>query len=170
MAMPKDGYELLQVTVSTAAAKWVKVQAALEGLPPGQVVERVLRSAMEGSSVLDLVLNEAGRQLRSREIGATPDAMTMAAMAEADEITRTKRAAKASRRPQEAPGAASASEEARAELWQALEAHRADSGWNDGHIAEQLGIATRNVSQWRKAGMVTSTKVEAVEKLLQGKA
>jgi len=91
-------------------------------------------------------------------------------MAEADEITRTKRAAKASRRPQEAPGAASASEEARAELWQALEAHRADSGWNDGHIAEQLGIATRNVSQWRKAGMVTSTKVEAVEKLLQGKA
>ena len=82
-------------------------------------------------------------------------------------------ATKAPSKPREttkATRATTASDEARAELWQALEAHRADSGWNDGHIAEQLGIATRNVSQWRKAGMVTSTKVEAVEKLLQGKA
>jgi hypothetical protein len=76
---------------------------------------------------------------------------------------------KAPGKPREAPRiarATSASEGTRAELWQALEARREAEGWDDGDIAQPLGIATRNVSQWRKAGMVTSTQVGAVEKLL----
>jgi hypothetical protein len=161
MAVPKEGHELLQVTVTSAAAKWVKVQAALEGLPPGQVVERVLRAAMEHSSILDLVLNETGRPLQGHDRFGGIRATRQNAL--------PKPTAKAPGKPSGATGAAKAtpaSDEARVNLWQALEATREAEGWKDPDIAERLGIATRNVSQWRKAGMVTSTKVEAVTKLL----
>jgi hypothetical protein len=77
--------------------------------------------------------------------------------------------AKAPGKAREATGATKAAthtDEARADLWLLLESTREAEGWTDGTIAERLGIAARNVSQWRKAGMVTSTKVEAVTKLL----
>jgi len=161
MARPKEGYELLQVTVSRQVGRWVRVLSAAEGCPAGQFVEKAIREylatlpvVLRELKVLDPISGELGTrtQLTPFMGSSRPDTPTKAP-------GRAQEAMKATR-------ATTASDEARADLWLLLESTREAEGWTDGKIAEALGIAARNVSQWRKAGMVTSTQVEAVEKLL----
>jgi hypothetical protein len=58
----------------------------------------------------------------------------------------------------------------RTALWTALEAQMAGLGLKDSDISVSLGIAAANLVQWRKAGMVSGTKAQAVKELLATRA
>lgn len=147
MAKPKEGYELLQVTVSHAAVKFIRLVAAMEGATPGQVVDRMITANISGSPLESLVASSLHRSTEPH-----------------------KTAPKAPGRPQEAPKSSTASEETRAGLWLALESARVAEGWTDGDVAKQLGIAAPNIVQWRRKGMISGPQVAAVTRLLQEKA
>ena len=161
MARPKEGYELLQCTVSTEVGRWIRVMAAVEGCPPGRFVERHLRDSMESMGApLKALLASVGQPEATR-VGRS-------------EVTRVGRS-EVTRvgRPEEAPGSPQvrrrnrgATEAERTTLWTRLDAHMEAHGLQDGDISTPLGIAAANIVQWRKAGMVSGTQAAALEKLL----
>jgi hypothetical protein len=161
MARPKEGYELLQCTVSTEVGRWIRVMAAAEGCPPGRFVERHLRDSMESMGApLKALLASVGQPEATR-VGRS-------------EVTRVGRS-EVTRvgRPEEAPGSPQvrrrnrgATEAERTTLWTRLDAHMEAHGLQDGDISTPLGIAAANIVQWRKAGMVSGTQAAALEKLL----
>jgi hypothetical protein len=138
---------MLQCTIDTETMSVLKVKAAMNRMTVGRFLDSLIHSTYSRDKIVE-----------EWAAGTPPEPKRS--------ISTPKPLAKAPRSRQEEGKVPTSDEGTRAELWQVLEARREAEGWDDGDIAQPLGIATRNVSQWRKAGMVTSTQVEAVTKLL----
>lgn len=146
MAKPKEGHELLQVTVSNAAAKFVRLLAAVEGVNPGVVVDRLIRDTMCGSPLESLVAGAYGDERQTT--GESP----------------------ARRRAAKAPGRAQEAQEDLAALWGSLEALRQAQGLTDKVLADAFHIDKANLPQWRRKGSVPASKAEAVRRFLADQA
>jgi len=153
MARPKEGYELLQCTVSTEVGRWIRVMAAAEGCPPGRFIERHLRDSMESMGApLKALLASVGRP-EVTKVGRP-------------EATRVGRPEKVPGSPQVHRRNRGATEAERAALWTRLDAHMEAHGLTGEDVGKVLGIAASNIVQWRRAGMVSGTQAAALEKLL----
>ena len=156
MARIPEGREMLQCTIDTESMSVLKVKAAMNRMTVGRFLDQLIHATYSRDKIVE-----------EWAAGTAPEPKRS--------ITTPPPPAKAPRSRQEAPKVPSADEDTRRRLWMSLESLRLAQGWKDGDVAKQLGLGglhpEKNVSNWRKDGKVTSTQVEAVEKLLsQAKA
>jgi hypothetical protein len=153
MAKPKDGYELLQCTVSIEVGRWIRVMAAAEGCPPGRFVERHLRNSMESiGAPLKALLASVGLPEVTR-VGL-PE-VTRVGLPEAREVGH----------PLVAPSSPQGRRkvETEAMTWDELVAGLETTGKTHKELRNHLGLS--NISIWAKEG-VPSKHVSRIREFL----